>query len=43
MSDVLEFAPLDLARCQRQSGMFALQGLHARQFIRTYNAFAPRR
>src|ERR687885_1896116 len=40
MPDVLKFAALDLARCQRQARMLALQRLHPGQFIRAHRAFA---
>ena len=43
MADVLELAPLDLARRQRQIRVLAFQGLHARQFVRAYDPFASRR
>ena len=33
VADVLELAPLDLARGQRQAGVLALQGLHAGQLV----------
>src|ERR687886_414533 len=40
MPDVLKFAARDLARCQRQARMLALQRLHPGQFIRAHRAFA---
>src|SRR5919199_1542352 len=40
MPDVLELAPFDLARRQRQAGMLALQGLPTGQFISTHRALS---
>jgi hypothetical protein len=40
VADVLEFAPLDLARFVRQIGMLAFKGLHARQFVRAHDPLA---
>src|SRR5437016_14499732 len=39
MTDILELAPLDFARSQRQSWMLALQGLHASQLVGAHARF----
>src|SRR5947209_10122334 len=40
MTEIFKFASLHFSRSQRQSRMFALQGLDACQFISTYRPFA---
>ena len=42
MTNVFEFSTFDLARCQRQTRMLALQGLYTGQLIGTQRPFTLR-